>query len=246
MTPRIPILMYHQIDAPPPRGTPMRSLVVAARDFSWQMRLLRLMGYRGLALRDLLPYLRGEKAGKVVGITLDDGYRNNLEHALPVLQRCGFSATCYAVSSLVGRTNAWDTAIGVPQTPLMTVPELRTWTRAGMEVGAHTRTHVDLTRMDGDAARDQIAGSKLALQDALGVPVRHFCYPYGAFNQPVADLVREAGYHSAVTTQRGRAAIGGNLFGLPRVLVARSSHAGHVLLKLATAYEDRRGAEVVS
>nr|MDQ6882249.1 polysaccharide deacetylase family protein [Pseudomonadota bacterium] len=94
----IPILTYHQVDRPPPRGVPYRGLVVAPDAFARQMALLRMLGYRGLSMTALEPYLRGDQAGKVVGITLDDGYVNNLEHALPVLRRHGFSATCYIVS----------------------------------------------------------------------------------------------------------------------------------------------------
>lgn len=109
----IPILTYHQVEAPPVRGTPYRSLVVSPGAFARQMGLLRLLGYRGLSMSALLPYLRGEAVGKVVGITLDDGYVNNLEHALPVLRHNGFSATCYIVSGQVGGTNAWDAAKGV-------------------------------------------------------------------------------------------------------------------------------------
>ena len=69
----IPILMYHQIDTPPVRGTPLRGLVVHPKDFNNQMRWLKWMGYQGLSMRDLEPYLAGEKPGRVFGITLDDG-----------------------------------------------------------------------------------------------------------------------------------------------------------------------------
>jgi len=98
---KIPILMYHQIDEPPPRGTPLRGLIVAPSSFAWQMRLLRWMGYRGLSMHDLEPYLNGHEKGKVVGITFDDGYQNNLQHALPILKKTASplpvmaSATCW-------------------------------------------------------------------------------------------------------------------------------------------------------
>ena len=73
MTGPIPILMYHQIDEPPARGTPLRGLVVSPRSFAWQMNMLRILGFRGLSMRDLEPYLLGQKQGRVVGITFDDG-----------------------------------------------------------------------------------------------------------------------------------------------------------------------------
>ncbi|MEY2622719.1 MAG: hypothetical protein RIT26_2539, partial [Pseudomonadota bacterium] len=107
----IPILMYHQIDQPPPRGTPLRGLVVSPRSFSWQMAMLRALGYQGLSMRDLEPYLEGRKQGRVVGITFDDGYQNNFDHALPILRRHGHTATCYAVSGLIGQSNVWDAGV---------------------------------------------------------------------------------------------------------------------------------------
>ena len=236
----IPILVYHQIDTPPPRGTPLRGLVVAPRTFAWQMHMLALLGFRGLSMRDLEPHRRGERAGKVVGITFDDGYRNILEHALPVLLRHGFTATCYAVSGRIGASNDWDASIGVPSKPLMDCAALRRWTQAGMEVGAHTRDHPDLTTLDLAAARDQIVGCRADLEGALDTPVRHFCYPYGHYDAQHVALVRQAGYLTATTMRRGRAAPDADPLRLPRVLVARSTHPGYFFLKLCTAYEDRR------
>ncbi|MFM2066588.1 MAG: hypothetical protein RLZZ584_1497 [Pseudomonadota bacterium] len=231
--------MYHQIDVPPPRGTPMRGMVVAPSSFAWQMRMLALLGCRGVSMGELQPYLQGEKSGKVVGITFDDGYRNTLHHAVPVLQRHGYTATSYVVSRAIGGTNAWDDAIGVPSAPLMDLADLRAWLGAGMEVGSHTRDHVDLLQQDEATARQQIAQSRHDLEQALGVPVRHFCYPYGRHRAEHADWVREAGYASATTVGRGRATPADDRFRLPRVLVARATHPGYFLLKLTTAYEDR-------
>ena len=68
----IPILMYHQIDVPPPRGTPLRGLVVSPGAFARQMWLLKALGYQGLSMRELEPYLKGERQGRVVGITFDE------------------------------------------------------------------------------------------------------------------------------------------------------------------------------
>ncbi|MBB4014346.1 polysaccharide deacetylase family protein [Niveibacterium umoris] len=235
----IPILMYHQVDVPPPSGTPMRGMVVSPGAFARQMRVLRLLGYRGVSLRDLEPWLRGERNDRVVGISFDDGYRNNLEHALPVLRANGFTATCYAVSNAFGGANDWDAAHGVPQKPLMQASEFRQWLDAGMDVGAHSRHHSDLTTLDAARARDEIAGSKRELESALQTEVRHFCYPYGRFDASHRALAAEAGYVTATTVQRGRARPGDDLLALPRVLVAQSNHLGHFIAKIATGYEDR-------
>ena len=69
--------MYHSIESMP-KSTVMRSLHVPPRRFKFQMWLLKILGYKGLSLKDLRPYLSGDLDGKVVGITFDDGYKNNL------------------------------------------------------------------------------------------------------------------------------------------------------------------------
>lgn len=236
---KIPILMYHQIEQPPARGAVMRALVVAPSSFARQMALLHWLGYRGLSMADLEPYLRGEKSGKVVGLTFDDGYQNNLLHALPVLQRYGFTATCYAVSHAIGGSNHWDASLGIISKPLMTADEWKAWLAAGMEIGSHTCDHVDLRKCSLQQAREQIANSKIELEQVFGCDVRHFCYPYGWYETQHGELVREAGYVTATTTQRGRVQPGDDPFRLKRIKVARATTLPVFAAKLWSGYEDR-------
>lgn len=190
----------------------------------------------------LMPYLRGERKGKVVGITFDDGYLNNLVHAAPVLKQVGFSATCYVVSQLLGKTNVWDVESGIEQTPLMNVSQLRQWQALGNEVGAHTRNHARLLQLNSALARDEIVGCKSELESLLGVPVNHFCYPYGEYNSDHVTIGQEAGYQTVTTTRRGRCLAGEDLLQLPRVPVVRRTSRLALWLKMATRYEDRRRA----
>ncbi|WP_308389391.1 polysaccharide deacetylase family protein [Acidithiobacillus sp. AMEEHan] len=236
--PAIPILMYHNIKHAPPRVR-LRGLYVSPRRFARQMALLAWAGYRGLSLADAMPYLRGERVGKIAVITFDDGYRDNLEHALPVLQQRGFSATCFVVSGALGAHNRWDAAeLGVEK-PLMTIAELRQWADAGMEVGAHTRAHVHLPALSAREAETEIAGSKQDLEDLLGRELGSFCYPYGEWGTRERDLVAKSAFRAAVSTRRGRARIGDDLLTLPRITVG-GHHLPHVLpLQLWTRYEDR-------
>jgi peptidoglycan/xylan/chitin deacetylase (PgdA/CDA1 family) len=236
----IPILTYHQIAPAPPKGTPYRSLVVAPLDFARQMAWLKLLGYRGLSMPALMPYLRGERQGKVVGITFDDGYLNNLTHALPVLQRQGFSATCYVVSQRLGQSNVWDREIGIPASPLMTLEQLKQWIQGGQDVGAHTRHHVHLPQLSVAECEDEIALCKSELEAGLGVPVAHFCYPYGDYTPAHAAMVQQAGFESATTTARSRSHTGEDLVQLPRVPIARRTTRLAMWVKLATSYEDKK------
>lgn len=235
----VPILVYHQVDQPPPRGTPLRGLVVSPASFARQMRALKLLGYRGLSMRELEPYLTGGKRGKVVGITFDDGYQNNLHNALPVLSKLGFSATCYGLSGMMGGTNNWDHGL-VATKPLMTTDEWRLWIKAGMELGSHTRTHAKLTELSPEEAQKQIVDAKRELEEEFGCEVRHFCYPYGSFEPEHCAMVKQAGYVTATTMNRGRNHAGDDRYRLRRIMVACSTHLGLFLTKVLTGYEDRR------
>ncbi|MDL5366764.1 polysaccharide deacetylase family protein [Xanthomonas sp. NCPPB 2654] len=237
---RIPIFMYHNIAQAPPQLQVYRSLYVAPARFARQMRLLRRLGYRGVSMSEAAPYLRGERRGRIAVVTLDDGYADNLHAALPVLQRLGFSATVYAVSGSIGRHNDWDAQkLGIEK-PLMTLAELRQWRSAGMEIGAHTRSHPRLTACSDAALREEIGGCKRELEDLLGEPVAQFCYPYGDVDARVAAAVREAGYVAATSTRRGRAVPGSDPWRYPRIQVARHHLLPQFALRALTGYEDRR------
>ena len=249
----VPVLTYHQIEVAPPRGAPMRSLYVSPAAFKRQMQILKWLGYTGLSMTELLPYIRGEKSGRVVGITFDDGYLNNLHHAAPILSHFGFSSTCYVVSDLIGGTNSWDRSIGVQSAQLMNESEIKSWLSAGQEIGSHTLSHSNLLTLNEQDARREIVESKQALERRFGVEVHQFCYPYGDYDQSHASWVTGAGYLAATTTKRGRVQVpkfqqgaesvplfdSAALFELVRVPVVRSTSVLQFLLKIATPYEDR-------
>jgi peptidoglycan/xylan/chitin deacetylase (PgdA/CDA1 family) len=230
----IPILLYHQIDEPADRGTPFRYLTVTPRNFYRQMKWLKRLGWTGLSMRDLRPYLQGERVGKVVGITFDDGFHSVYANALPVLEEFGFSATAYFVSRQVGGFNAWDAAVGVPYAACMSKEEILEWSGLGHEVGAHTQDHVHLTAIAPHEARRQIAEARFELEDIVGNEVDAFCYPYGQVTNKIRSMVEEAGYSSATTTRSGRAQSPDDMLLLPRILLCRTDGALKVLRKCTT------------
>ena len=236
---KIPILMYHSIESMP-KTTVMRSLHVPPRRFDFQMKMLKLLGYQALSLKKLKPYLDGKKQGKVVGITFDDGYQNNLINAVPILLKYNFSATCYIVSENLGLSNTWDLDKGITQRPLMTIDEIKSWLSFGMDIGGHTQTHADLTKVSIKAAKREINTSKDDLENTFNTQVTDFCYPFGRFNNLISDLVKESGYLSATTMERGIVKSMTNRFMLPRMPINHRTLPHLFLAKILTNYEDRR------
>jgi peptidoglycan/xylan/chitin deacetylase (PgdA/CDA1 family) len=76
--------------------------------------------------------------------------------------------------------------------------------RAGFTVGSHTSTHILMTNENDQKLTDEAAGSREELETQLGVPVRHFAYPGGLFNQASVDAVAAAGYSYGYTTCQHR------------------------------------------
>ena len=110
----------------------------------------------------------------------------------------------------------------LPDDLMMTSGQVVALRRAGMQIGAHTRTHPILTRLDPHAAADEIEGSKRDLEALLGEPVTLFAYPNGKPGADYAaehvDMVRRAGFAAAVSTAAGAGSATSNPFQLPRFL----------------------------
>ena len=77
--------------------------------------------------------------------------------------------------------------------------ELEEMSKAGIEIGSHTKNHVSLPAETPEVIAEELAGSKQQLERYLGRPVRHFAYPGGQFTPAVVEAVERAGYAFAYT-----------------------------------------------
>ena len=227
----VPILLYHQIASPPPRPMPFRSMFVRPKSFARQMSFLKMLGYQGLSLREAIPYIRGEKHGKVAAITFDDGFTNNFENAAPILQTHGFTATNFIVVNQIGGSNLWDQPLGIVKTQCMNHSQISSWLDMGHEIGSHTLDHVNLCRVDDDQALKQIADSRAALEERFGTSIVSFAYPYGQEAPQHRIMAEKAGYSFAVVV-KSRQSNNYDLFGMPRATVKRSDTLVHFLKRL--------------
>lgn len=192
-------LMYHAIEVPP-LGYRLRYLYVDPRRLRAQLLELQATGARFVSAAEAA---QNRARDRQVLITLDDGFQNVFTNALPVFRELGVPAITYIVAGQLGGSNVWDHGKGLQERPLMSESEIRDWVAAGYEIGSHTVSHHKLTEISLNEARREIFESKKILEDLIGQPVRHFCYPYGRWNAAVRELVMEAGYETACTVEGG-------------------------------------------
>ena len=235
----LPILCYHNV-ATAPEEARFRLLYVSPDSFERQLWTLRRLGLRGVSAGEGIVRLHNASARGCVVFTFDDGYADTLTTAAPLMRRYGFTATCYVVSSTVGVYNRWDAEFVGERKPLMSRQQLDEWLAAGMEVGSHSLSHQSLHELPREAALYEIAESRVALRNMLGVPIEHFAYPFGRFTAETVELVRRAGYSSAVTVLPGMARASDDPLRLPRIVVNGERGLWNFLLHVATPYERLR------
>ena len=196
----VPMLMYHKL-GPRPAGVRLKGLYMSRKLFDRQLSELRRAGFCTPAYG--APTQRGGNPGKHIALTFDDGFTNVFRHGLEPLAEHGFAAIEFLVANLLGGNNKWEMEHGEAKQTLMDAVQIKEWLAAGHEIGSHTLTHPHLTKISLKEAREEISASKKKLEDIFGITIRHFCYPYGDWNPAVRDLVKEAGYETACTTELG-------------------------------------------
>jgi peptidoglycan/xylan/chitin deacetylase (PgdA/CDA1 family) len=229
----INILMYHQVgDFEPMRAH--RSTYCHYRRFAAQMAYLHRFGYNVLRMEAVLDCLSGKRPvpARAVALTFDDGYENFYEYAYPELERYGFPAMVYLIADLIGRDAAWFAQDRRSTPALMAAARIRQLHQAGVDFGSHGASHVKLGEQDEARIREEVVRSKSVLEDLLGVPVGHFCYPYGSYDLRALKAVEEAGYSSATTCVRAPARPGDDPLALPRKAISFGDTLPGVFWKL--------------
>jgi GT2 family glycosyltransferase/peptidoglycan/xylan/chitin deacetylase (PgdA/CDA1 family) len=194
----VPVLMYHAFGA---RDEGDR-YVISRRAFARQLRLLKLLGYRGVEFGEIARCLRNQELPprRAVAITIDDGYRDNLEVAEPVLRRYGFPATVFLVSGKLGGVNDWTFDGALADRPLLTPEEVDALRARGITIGAHTRLHPELPEQSDETVKEEVGGSRGDLRPRFG-EIATFAYPFGLFDERAVAAVEEAGFEGACTVE---------------------------------------------
>lgn len=219
------VLMYHGVEEVP--EDPYNLFVTPAR-FAEQMTWLAEHGLRGVSMGELVAAVRTGRGRGLVGLTFDDGYVSQLNHAVPELQRHGFTATMFVISGLLGRTNEWEIP-GTPVWQLMSVDQVAQVAAAGMEIGSHSVTHPRLRGIGEEQLRAEVAESRSSLSKLLDQPIQGFAYPHGSMDAAARQAVRDAGYDYACSVDTPVLDMG--IGALPRIVFEQCDGAGQMAAK---------------
>jgi peptidoglycan/xylan/chitin deacetylase (PgdA/CDA1 family) len=237
----IPILTYHHVT---PDDLPsFRKYVLSPRMFAAQMRWLARHGYTSVDLGSVVGG-RANLPRRPVVITFDDGYRECVEQAVPILQRWGLSAVFFLVAGLMGGPSRWlRDEVGM-ELPLIDWSTARWLEAAGFTCASHTLTHPRLANLSPDACRGELAESRARLEDELGHAVLDLAYPFGSFNERVRVAVQEAGYRSACAETPGRSRPSDDRLALRRIRVRGEESLFDFMLRVVTGFSAREWLRV--
>jgi peptidoglycan/xylan/chitin deacetylase (PgdA/CDA1 family) len=187
------IFTYHSIDS---SGSAISISEETFRDH------LRFFGSGRVTVVPLADLPSMPDDSDAIALTFDDGFLNFSSTVQPQLSHLGVPATVFVVSDCVGGSNAWGGSEekGIPTLPLMSWSDVERIHDAGIEIGAHTRHHVRLTRLSPAQLEDETAGCVERIFAELGVRPQRFAYPYGDVDDSVARVTRSV-FRQSVTTE---------------------------------------------
>jgi peptidoglycan/xylan/chitin deacetylase (PgdA/CDA1 family) len=211
------VLFYHRVADTNP--TPWTiSCAAFAKQLEWIRRHFRIV-----SLADAQAAIAsGSNCERLASITFDDGYADNCAFAIPLLLRLGVPFTYFVTTSNVINQIPFDhdLDLGLSLRP-NNIDEIRSMARAGVDIGAHTRTHRDLGKLDSvDILRDEIYGSRIDLQQMTDSEIPYFAFPFGQRDNLSTLALRvafEAGFAGVCSAFGGVNPPGGDPFHLQRL-----------------------------
>jgi len=183
--------MYHSIS-----DTYGDRFAVAPEQFAAEMRFLATQRFDVVSLAEGYRRLNSaDDLARTIVLTFDDGHRDFLTTAAPILKDHGFSATLFVVTGRLGDKASWSSA-GTTR-DLLSHAELCELKSGGFQLGSHTVTHSDLRTLDAAALERELTDSRATIAE-IGETFVPFAYPGGMFRQRERDAVKRAGYDCAV------------------------------------------------
>jgi peptidoglycan/xylan/chitin deacetylase (PgdA/CDA1 family) len=234
----IKVLMYHRI-AEESEFSSRNWTQISREHFRRHLLLLEKWGFTPITFKDYLLFLKNQLhlPKKPVIITLDDGYEEVYNIAFPMLKEMGWNAVVFVIGDKRIKMDLWN-AGSIPEHPnLLNSSQIHEIHEAGFEIGSHSMSHRFLPAAPCLTAWYEISKSKEELEDLLGSRVFSFCYPYGAVNEQVKQLVKKAGYEVGCGVFTGHPRFGTDIFDVRRITVPGRTSSLSFALKMLTPFE---------
>jgi peptidoglycan/xylan/chitin deacetylase (PgdA/CDA1 family) len=242
----IPILMYHHIDEYKESvGHPYFWINTHPQIFKLQMAFLKEKGYRVIPLSQAVEWLRvgpsvrdRRESPKYVAITFDDGYRDFLIYAFPILKHFGFTASVFISTAYIA-----DRSLNATPRNYLSWDEVKMLSRHGISFGSHTVDHIQLKGLSRKKILYQIQRSKEAMEEKMNQPVDSFSYPYAfpeedtEFTEFLSHSLHACGYRYGVSTRIGRASPNDPIFFLRRLPINSRDNISFFKAKLDGGYD---------
>lgn len=205
----VPILLYHYVEYVKDEGDTIRkSLNIIPTVFEQEIKTLQDLGYTFLTPKDLADILDDKRQlpQRPVILSFDDGYRDFYTDVFPILKKYHVKAVTYIVPNFLNKPNNMD------------LWQLKEIVKSGLvEIGAHTMSHSFLPGLPLKRVKYEVEESKNYLEKKLGIKVVSFAYPYGAFDNQAINVVKDAGFKTAVTTIHGNLVMDTNRYFIYRL-----------------------------
>lgn len=234
----VPILMYHKI---PDQDLETRHRIfVTKENFKKHLAFFRKNHFTTLHFKDLLKFWDQELPmsqfpKKPLILTFDDGYKDNLTTAQPMMKEAGMKATIFLLADHAILENTWDADTGEKPHELMSLSEKRQLDPSVFEIGSHGYHHWHLTEHKDEALKE-MSLSKSILEKDLKASVVSFAYPFGSTDLELAETCFQAGYRFAVNTDQGGLHLADQPYYLFRVNIFPEESSWSLRKKTSTWY----------
>lgn len=230
------ILLYHSIGRRVEDD--ILGIRVSREDFFSQMRFLYDNKYNVVRLIDLIKSIQNnaEMPKKSIVITFDDGYKDNLTEAIPILKEFNFPAlifTClgYIESNKKELDDYWT------KWDFLTREDLCHLLNFDIDIGLHSMTHRRLTGLNYNEITEEIINAKTKLESYINKQVNLFSYPHGTFNNAIIDMLKVNGFIGACCSIMGKNDSSVNLYQLKRTEIVRDDTIFEFKKKLNGYYD---------
>jgi peptidoglycan/xylan/chitin deacetylase (PgdA/CDA1 family) len=215
---RLPVLMYHYVEPLPPNADDIRrGLTISPELFRDHLAYLQQQGYQTVSFAQVYDALMtgSPLPPKPIILTFDDGYDNHYHIVFPLLQEFGMIGTFYVITAALDNQRSgyitWEQAAQMAQ--------------AGMEIGAHTKNHVELRGRSYDVLVYEVIGSIESVTAHIGQRPITFSYPVGRYDRDTLALMASLQPMMAVTTRSGMWISTDQMLEIPRIRISPNTSA---------------------